>query len=159
MGRDVGLAIKKTARDARCVSSGAGQTRWKASLRMVSGAPSGARILLVDNDADFCEVIAEILRDDGHSVTCAENGSSAFERLRGDPTPDVILLNLVMPVMNGWAFLSELRQDARWSGIPVVLLSGVGNVGAEADALGVAGYITKPIEVKNLKECIARLRG
>lgn len=114
---------------------------------------------MVDDDAEFCEVVAEILRDEGHIVACAANGSSALERLREDPLPTVILLDLAMPVMNGWSFLSELQQDARFSAVPVVLLSGIANIATEAEALGVTGCITKPVAIDSLKNLIAALQG
>jgi CheY-like chemotaxis protein len=117
---------------------------------------SGAVILVVDDDADFLHALASILLDEGYHVITAAHGEAALSYLRSSPQPDLILLNLVMPVMNGWTFLDELRQDPESSGIPVVLLSGISDLREQAATLGVSGYMAKPIEVRLLIEAVNR---
>ena len=83
----------------------------------------GARdVLVVEDDAPTRDVLRRSLRKQGWSVTEAENGSIGMQYLR-QKTPALILLDLMMPVMDGFEFLSELRQNRRWDGVPVVVLT------------------------------------
>src|SRR5258708_35647529 len=84
-----------------------------------------ARILLVEDQRDFRELLAELLTAEGYAVDCAANGREACLRLRRAPLPNLILLDLIMPVMNGWGFLSALQPDPALPRIPVYVLSGV----------------------------------
>ena len=82
-----------------------------------------AAVLIVDDDVDSREVLARRLRKSGHQVRCAPNGREALAELTGD-TPDVILLDAVMPEMDGVSFLEVLRCYLRWQSLPVLLLTG-----------------------------------
>jgi len=108
-------------------------------------------ILVVEDDADIRESLAALLRAEGYTVSTAENGRAAYDLLRRARTlPEVILLDLMMPVMDGWHFRVTQVQDSALADIPVVVLSGAGNVAQEAAALGVAGYVAKPFDVDSL---------
>src|ERR1051326_5429673 len=105
-------------------------------------------ILIVEDDADIREDLADILRDEGYDVTTAANGRDARDRLKAsEDRPDLILLDLMMPVMDGWQFRTEQLKDAALAEIPVVILSGAGDVRREAAALGASGYVTKPFKI------------
>src|SRR5438270_7170536 len=102
-------------------------------------------ILLVEDDAATREALALILGTEGYRVTGAANGAEALGVLRSAPPPDLILLDLMMPIMDGWQFRREQVRDAALSAIPVVVLSADGNVQQKASALHAAGYLQKPV--------------
>src|SRR5262245_44837778 len=83
------------------------------------------RILLVEDCFSTREQVSMILGCLGYLVSTARNGQEAIEKLRSHPRPDLILLDLVMPVMDGWAFRQVLERDPEWASIPVVILSGI----------------------------------
>jgi CheY-like chemotaxis protein len=86
---------------------------------------SERRALLIDDDEDLRDTIALVLTEQGWTTEVYGEASAALERLRAEaqPRPDILLLDLMMPVMSGWQFLEEKREDARLADIPVVLMS------------------------------------
>jgi CheY-like chemotaxis protein len=115
-----------------------------------------ARILIVDDEAFIRLYLEEVLADEGHDVMSARDGAEALRLLRtAGITPDLILLDLMMPGMNGWEFRKAQAADPVLAGIPVVVVSGAGDVQAEAARLGVKGYVTKPFFPENLLAAIA----
>jgi len=79
-------------------------------------------VLVVDDSEDFCETVMRMLQGDGITARCAYNGREALEIIRKD-SPALILLDLLMPVMDGFQFIRELQENERWKNIPVVILS------------------------------------
>jgi CheY-like chemotaxis protein len=117
-----------------------------------------ARILVVDDEAFIRMYLEEVLGDEGHEVRSAAEGAAALAILRdGGTLPDLILLDLMMPGMNGWEFRAEQVRDPLLAAIPVVLLSGAGDVQAEARRLGARGFVTKPFLPFQLLSAIAEL--
>jgi CheY-like chemotaxis protein/predicted transcriptional regulator len=116
------------------------------------GEEAGAsnRVLVVDDDADIRQQLAEILAEEGYDVITAANGREALERLRDGGRPSLILLDLRMPVMDGWALRAELKKDPRMQQIPVVLLSGQGNAREEATRLDAHACLVKPVPYPTL---------
>jgi CheY-like chemotaxis protein len=80
--------------------------------------------LIVDDDADFRDALAEVLRSEGCHVVEAANGEEAIAVL-DSLTPEVILLDLIMPVLNGWSLFAEIEGRPELKGVPVVFMSGV----------------------------------
>lgn len=109
-------------------------------------------VLLVDDEPDNIEVVSESLEFYGMSVKTAENGQVALDILQGDWMPDIIMLDLSMPVMDGWATLRKLKSDPRTQTIPVLALSAHAIIGDADRAInaGFDGYMTKPISVPTL---------
>lgn len=109
------------------------------------------KILLVDDEPDNIEVVAESLEFYGMTVRTAENGKIALETLQ-EFTPDLILLDLSMPVMDGWQTLHQLKSNPQTSTLPVLALSAHAILGDRERALevGFNGYMTKPVDVPNL---------
>ena len=117
---------------------------------MESSIP-GRSILLVEDDPDIREAIHEVLVDEGYDVALADTGLSALERLRGGGRlPDLILLDLMMPVMDGWQFRAEQARHPAWREIPVIVLSAVGNTHEKADSMGALGCLRKPLDIDEL---------
>ncbi|HTJ42474.1 MAG TPA: CBS domain-containing protein [Kofleriaceae bacterium] len=108
------------------------------------------RVLVVDDDPDIRDQLAEILAEEGYEVITAANGREALERLRDGGRPALILMDLLMPVMDGWALRAELERDPRTREIPVVLLSGQGNAREEATRLDAHACLVKPVPYPTL---------
>lgn len=117
------------------------------------GAVTPKRILVVEDDAATSAALAECLRDEGYAVTCAGDGVDAIRMLRTMPHPDVILLDLMLPRMDGWDVRAAQKQDPALAGIPVIALSAVGWM-VDADV-----SIRKPFGVDELLDAIKRLCG
>jgi CheY-like chemotaxis protein len=116
----------------------------------------GKTVLIVEDDAAIREALSLILAGEGFVVLGAANGQEALGLLRSGPHPNLILLDLMMPIMDGWQFRREQTQDAALSAIPVVVLSADGNGQQKAAALRAAGYLQKPVEVETLLETIRK---
>jgi CheY-like chemotaxis protein len=115
----------------------------------------GKRILIIDDDFVTQETMSTLLAGDGYRVAAACNGRDAIERLRAYEKPDVILLDLKMPVMDGCAFCQARQQDKVLAAIPVVIVSGLPDVAEQAAALGAQHHLQKPIDVVALL-CMVR---
>ncbi len=115
-------------------------------------------VLVVDDDADTRTSVAQILKDHGYTVMMAGDGRQALDLLRRQtPRPGLILLDMMMPVMDGNAFRTEQERDPDLRGIPVVVFSAFGNVARAAADLHAAGYLPKPLSTTALLETIARV--
>src|SRR5687768_14141295 len=101
------------------------------------------KILLVDDDADIREALEELLVDAGHSIITAGNGRQALDVLAREPLPALILLDMMMPVMDGYEFLLEQRKDERLASIPVAVLTASRN--PDRGRIGEVPVFTKPI--------------
>lgn len=117
----------------------------------------GEYILVVDDEADHRELIADALAGMGYEAEQAENGKVALEKLV-DRLPALVLLDLKMPVMSGWAVLEALKKMPRAKGIPVLVISAYGYEW-EAELIGAAGYIGKPVDIDVLRGKVQGLVG
>ncbi|MCO5168428.1 MAG: response regulator [Planctomycetes bacterium] len=113
-------------------------------------------LLLVEDDADIREVLAELLVDEGYEVETAPDGRAALEALRRRAGWGLVLLDLMMPVMDGWAFRRAQLDDPALAAIPVVVLSGAADLPRTASALGLAEAVQKPFELEALLAAIRR---
>ena len=82
-------------------------------------------VMVVEDDSSLRESMVEALTDEGYDTLAAANGQEALELLEGGNTPCLILLDLMMPVMNGWTFLSQLRNDTHFADLRVCIVSAV----------------------------------
>src|SRR5687768_15357853 len=104
-------------------------------------------ILIVDDDLDIRETLTEILEDRGFDVITAANGLEALNLIRSaEAAPSVILLDLMMPVMDGYGFLEEYRRAPALASIPVVVVTAGHRV--DRSLLGSAALVPKPIDVQ-----------
>jgi CheY-like chemotaxis protein len=127
----------------------------------VSGDPSDGKrplgsVMLVEDDLGLRDILAEILRQGGFEVRVAANGQEALDALRRLSPPCVILLDLLMPVMNGWQFRTQQRADPALATIPVVAISADHVALRRASELGVAAQLRKPIDNEDLIEIVRR---
>lgn len=119
-------------------------------------SPTDHLVLVVEDDLDIRASIVDLLDDHGYRAYGAENGAEALDVLRmGEAVPCLILLDLMMPIMDGETFYSELLKDPRWSAIPVVLMSAYRDVAERAGRLKIA-HLVKPIGVDELLDTTRR---
>jgi CheY-like chemotaxis protein len=116
------------------------------------------RILLVEDDHALRDTLADVLADEGFEVACAANGLEALEKLGKGLQPDLIVLDLVMPVMDGWAFRDAQRQRPDLSGIPMVVLSASFPTDSpRIRALGAEEVLSKPVGMDRLLRAVRGL--
>jgi chemosensory pili system protein ChpA (sensor histidine kinase/response regulator) len=148
--------------DARGLTSSpqpADNTMDEPNLR--SGAEAGvSRVLVIDDDPDLGRVVRRVLELEGYDVVLSDDGLrglAAAQRQR----PDVIVLDLMMPVMDGYQVLAELRGDPRTKDIPVVVLSAVAldETRERVEAAGASMFLTKPFEPSHLSRALMSLIG
>ena len=112
-------------------------------------------ILIVDDDPDLQEALADLLQTRGYRVSRADDGAKALQRLRQSDAPCLILLDLMMPVMDGHEFLAHRNADPVLAGIPVVVIS-AGRHPQGSVAPGAAEVLYKPFESDDLLRTIQR---
>lgn len=116
--------------------------------------PFSKPILVVEDDHDIREMLQSLLEDEGYSVWSAANGKAALDLLaEKTELPGLILLDLMMPVMDGETFLKAKAQIARLQAVPVLMLT----ASHSGVSLNVAGYLKKPLDLDELLEFVARL--
>ena len=114
------------------------------------------RILLVDDDPGIMVAVKQSLMIHGYEMTTASDGLEALAAFDRE-LPELVLLDLVMPIMTGMEFLAERQQDPSLAAIPVVVLSGVSDFEREAAKFGVAAYLEKPLDPDDLVEKVLEM--
>ncbi|ABS27467.1 response regulator [Anaeromyxobacter sp. Fw109-5] len=115
--------------------------------------PTGGVVMVIDDDEDWRELVVEFLSHAGFDAVGARHGREALARI-GARTPDLIVLDLEMPVMSGWEFRREQLRDPRLAGVPVLVASSADPNGLPAD-----GYLSKPYDAADLLRAIAGVRA
>ena len=116
-------------------------------------------ILIVEDDLDVAQVVAEVLEAAGYCTAIAANGCEALDHLRKNSHPDLILLDMMMPVMNGWQFREEQRKLPAFDSIPVVIVTADGDARGKAAAIRAAGHVAKPVTIDRLLDAVERVCG
>ncbi len=120
---------------------------------MIASSPHAHPVLVVDDDPDIREALQDILVDAGYNVVLAHHGGMALDVLGNISRPCLVLLDLMMPVMDGAQFLHQFRQQPHYSTVPVVICTASGR-----DVLpGSQGLLHKPFEMDALLETVATL--
>ena len=115
-------------------------------------------VLVVEDDEGIRETLRDILLDEGYAVSAAENGRRALDLLdEGEVSPDLIVLDLMMPVMGGQEFRTQQLADPRWSGIPVIVISAV-PLATSWDG-DVARFVRKPFSLDTLLGAVCDVSG
>ena len=115
------------------------------------GAGDGV-ILVVDDDESIRETLQMALELDNYDAALAGDGAEALQWLHHHPPPRLILLDLMMPVMDGWQMFEKLRQDERLSRIPVVVITAFGR---DLGSVGQLPVLKKPINLHDLQRVVA----
>jgi CheY-like chemotaxis protein len=114
------------------------------------------RVLVVDDDDAIRITLADALQDEGYQVLTAANGAEALDQV-ASAAPDAIVLDLMMPILDGWGFLEACRQRALCEGIPVLVMSAYRRLSEAAPELKVRACIAKPFELDVLLGAVDRL--
>ncbi len=112
------------------------------------------RILIIEDDADIREALADAMRDAGAEVVVAADGVDGLARLRDGARPVVILLDLRMPRLGGEEFLREMRADPRFEHIPVITMTAGSSV---AEGTDIVARLHKPFDVDDLRQIVESL--
>lgn len=125
-----------------------------------------ARILVVDDERDVVTLIKFMLEKDGHLVIPAYDGGEALAKLGLEPrdetapAPDLAILDVMMPVLDGWAVCSRMSEDPRTKAVPVVVLTAKGEMKDLFHSTpNVAAHLEKPFDPKSLRELVAGMTG
>ncbi len=113
-------------------------------------------MLLVEDDGDVREALAAVLEHEGYPVLEAQHGREALEKLRATDDVCLILLDLFMPTMNGWAFREAQMKDPAIADIPVVVVSAGADLARHVADMGVVASVPKPIDFDRLLDLVGR---
>ncbi|MHB2026234.1 MAG: response regulator [Elusimicrobiota bacterium] len=124
-----------------------------------------SRVLIVDDEAEIVTLLRFILEKEGYSVSEAGNGVAALDVLGIEPAnpsaqiPDIIILDIMMPLMDGYALNTRLQADDRTRGIPILILTARGQKMRDIFEIApnVSAYVQKPFDPKMLRELIAAI--
>ena len=122
--------------------------------------PMAKLILIVEDDLDVARLLGEVLESEGYDTAIAANGREALDHLqKNNHRPDLILLDMMMPVMDGWKFREEQRKLPALASIPVVTVTADGDARGKAASIQAAGYILKPLSIDTLLDEVERVCG
>ncbi|MGH7522342.1 MAG: response regulator [Gemmatimonadales bacterium] len=129
------------------------RTERRSSVREGSAGP-GCLVAIIEDDSEFRNMLRELLEEQEYRVVAVSNGAEALETLRGDVLPNVILLDVSMPVMDGFDFLRFRNEDPRLAAVPVVLVTNAKPY--ERPTIGVNDVVRKPIDIDEILFAIKR---
>jgi len=117
-------------------------------------SPAYAPILIVEDDPDLREMMAQLLLLEGVNAHAVANGREALDYLKEKDPPELILLDLMMPVMDGWEFRREQQRDPRLQGVPVIVLSALDPT--RVGDLGELAFLKKPLDFDRLLDLVRK---
>ena len=117
-----------------------------------AAVPAQSCVLIVEDDADLREMMAQLLSLEGYDAHAVANGREALDYLHSALRPEVILLDLMMPVMDGWEFRRQQRRDPALAGVPVIVLSALDP--ARGADIGAIEFLKKPLDFDRLLELV-----
>lgn len=120
-----------------------------------------ATLLVIDDELPIRQNLARFLSLEGHQVLQAADGEAGLALALGEPRPDLVLCDVMMPRLNGYELLAALRADPRGRDLPFIFLSASAEKERLEQALeqGASGYVTKPFNLAQLKDVLARHLG
>jgi CheY-like chemotaxis protein len=132
--------------------------RRRASVRVTPPADvdRNRRVLVVEDERTIRKSIAGYLEDAGYTVDEAENGAEALERMRS-ALPDIVVLDLLMPVMGGRALIEAARQEPRLAMVPVILLSAAHDLAEATEQIQPRASLAKPVDLDVLLAIVDRV--
>ncbi len=124
---------------------------------MAPTASEQRRILIVEDDQYIRDSLAELLADEGYAVEVARDGQDGLDKLKVDPLPNLILLDLMMPIKDGFQFRNEQREDQRIANVPVIIFSADTGVNVPRPEFVGATILKKPVDLDSLLNAVSRL--
>jgi CheY-like chemotaxis protein len=115
-------------------------------------------VLVVDDEFGVAEVIEAILEDEGYRVLTAVNGRQGLVRL-AENRPDLVLLDMMMPILDGPAMLKAMKAEPQFADIPVVMMSSLDPRSVDAECSGYVAFLRKPFRAAAVTDLVARLIG
>jgi CheY-like chemotaxis protein len=113
-------------------------------------------ILVVDDNSGIRVMLTLLLADEGYEVRAASNGAEALQAITHDP-PALVLLDLMMPVLDGWGVVQQLREQHCW--VPTIVMTAGGNAARWCAELGADGYLDKPFQLQDLLRTVQQVRS
>jgi CheY-like chemotaxis protein len=117
-------------------------------------------ILVVDDYTDIILSVKSVLEDSTgeYQVIGVDSGEKCLQMLKENHLPDLILLDVMMPGLNGWDVAARIKENEKWSNVPIVFLTAVGDeMSAGIGRLASEDYIVKPFDIMKLKDCVRRI--
>lgn len=114
------------------------------------------QILVVEDDTSIRELLVELLESEGYVVSSAVNGLEGIKYLQSQQTPDLILIDLMMPVMDGYSFRSEQLKNSKWASIPTVVMSAEANAKEKMKNFNITAFLSKPVELDTILKTVAQ---
>jgi CheY-like chemotaxis protein len=114
------------------------------------------RVLIIEDDESIRELLIELLESEGYIVSSAENGLLGLEFLKNNSKPDIILMDLMMPVMDGYTFRSEQLKNPQWNKIPTVVMSAEASAKEKLKNYSITAFLAKPIELETILKTIEK---
>ena len=122
----------------------------------MSRAAQNAPVLIIEDDPDLRDALSQLLSGEGYQVTTAADGREGLDRMGVPPRPGLVLLDLMLPQMDGFEFRVRQLEDPELAGIPVIVFSGGGDVERKVARLDVAASLMKPLDFGTLLDYVAR---
>ena len=110
-------------------------------------------ILIVEDDQEVSDLLLDVLETQGHTARTAGNGLEALNRIK-ERRPQLILLDMMMPVMDGWQFIERLRANDEWTNIPVVVMTAVYDMTSLERKTGAKAILTKPFDIELIVDAV-----
>ena len=124
----------------------------------MTGVACSDLVMVVEDDQDVRQAISEVLEDNAYRSLTASNGQEAIDELRSGPQrPCLILLDIMMPIMDGWQFRSLQQQDPELSDIPVVVLTAHADIQEAVRRMQAAACLKKPVQLTSLLATIDQI--
>lgn len=114
------------------------------------------RILIIEDDNSIRELLVELLQSEGYEVASAVNGLEGLKYLQTQINPDLILVDLMMPVMDGYAFRTEQMKNPAWNKIPVVVMSAEANAKEKMKSFDITAFLAKPVELDTILNTVQK---
>ena len=130
-----------------------------AAARNSENPSSDCRVLLVEDDPATLDAVTEILEAEGVRACRARHGQEALDLLRGGSSPALIIIDLMMPVMDGWEFCRQIAADEALADIPIAIVTAAAAIDRMPVRRNDAGFFRKPVDYRRLLEVVKRYSG
>lgn len=118
-------------------------------------SPIQKMVIVVDDDPAILDLVEMVLNEEGYEVMTATNGREALELLAAQQ-PSIVLLDLMMPVMDGWSFCRAVKGNEATRHLPIIIMSADRHLGQKADDISADDFLVKPFDIDNLLETVAK---